>query len=148
MKKDYKVKITEISEMVVRVEAGSIGEAEEEVKNRWIEGDYILDASDFVDVRFDAQESECKPICENENDDRPETYIVEQIVVDVNNKRRIRLRQHEVDGAISVVTLSAPTDATGKRNVESEFEISAGDLVMMLNWFRFQKTNGNSDLKF
>lgn len=68
--------------------------------------------------------------------------------LEVNNDRRIRLKQSEIDGPIIVRTLSAPTDVFGHRDLESEYEISSGDFVMMLNWYRYQKAQGNDALIF
>ena len=53
-----------------------------------------------------------------------------------------------IDGPITVRTLSAPDDPFGHRSLENEYEISAGDMVMLLNWYRFQKAHGNDALVF
>ena len=78
----------------------------------------------------------------------PEVSLRGRLELAVNNDRRIRLKQSEIDGLITVRTLSAPTDVFGHRDLESEYEISAGDFVMMLNWYRYQKTQGNDALIF
>lgn len=64
----------------------------------------------------------------------------------VNNQRKIQLEQAEPDGAVTVTTWSA--EQNGIREVESEYQISSGDFVMMLNWYRYQKENGNPNLLF
>ena len=52
----YKVEITETLQMNVEVEADSLEEAERIVIDKWYKGDYILDADNFVDVDFEAEE--------------------------------------------------------------------------------------------
>lgn len=68
------------------------------------------------------------------------------IQFNVNNQRKIQLTQTEPDGAVTVTTWEA--ERNGVREVESEYQISPGDFVMMLNWYRYQKENGNPDLNF
>lgn len=68
------------------------------------------------------------------------------IEFNVNNQRKIQLTQTEPDGAVTVTTWEA--ERNGVREVESEYQISPGDFVMMLNWYRYQKENGNPDLNF
>ena len=55
--KKYKVTITETSKMTVFVEANSQDEAEQIVADRWAEGEYILDADNFVDVDYEAEDA-------------------------------------------------------------------------------------------
>ena len=55
--KEYKVMITETSKMTVFVEANSQDEAEQIVADRWAEGEYILDADNFVDVDYEAEDA-------------------------------------------------------------------------------------------
>lgn len=74
--------------------------------------------------------------------------MIGQTALEVNNDRRIRLSQKVIDGPITVRTLSAPDDPFGHRSLENEYEISAGDMVMLLNWYRFQKAHGNDALVF
>lgn len=50
----YKVKITEILERTVEVEASSREAAEDLVAEQWGHNEHILDAEDFKDVRFKA----------------------------------------------------------------------------------------------
>ena len=70
------------------------------------------------------------------------------IGLEVNNERMIRIRQNALNGPITVRVLSAPYDAFGSSSLETMFEISPGDMVTMLNWYRYQKENGNEDLSF
>ena len=79
---------------------------------------------------------------------RPEVTLVGHPALEVNNDRRIRLSQKEIDGPITVRALSTPTDMFGHRDLEYEYQISAGDMVMLLNWYRCQKANGNDVLMF
>lgn len=78
----------------------------------------------------------------------PEVSMFGHLVLEVNNNRRIRLSQKVIDGPITVRALSEPTDVFGHRNFEYEYEISAGDMVILLNWYRYQKTHGNDALMF
>ena len=64
----------------------------------------------------------------------------------INNQRKIELEQTEPDGLVHVTTWSA--EQGGIREVESEYDINPGDFVMMLNWYRYQKGNGNNDISF
>ncbi len=66
---------------------------------------------------------------------------------EVNNGRKIVLEQAEPDGLVNVTTWEAPGD-DGVRDCESEYTISPGDFVMMLNWYRYQKDIGNTCLDF
>ena len=70
------------------------------------------------------------------------------IGLEVNNERMIRIRQNVLDGSIMVRVLGAPRDVFGSRPLETMYEISPGDMVTMLNWYRYQKENGNEDLSF
>ena len=53
---NYKVTITETLKKDVEVEADSYDEAVQSVTDEWKNGDHILDADNFVDVDFDAEE--------------------------------------------------------------------------------------------
>ncbi len=53
--KSYDVAIHENLQMIVTVQADSALEAEEIVKDRWKNGDYILDADHFTGVEFKAE---------------------------------------------------------------------------------------------
>ena len=50
----FKVTITETLKMTVEVEAEDKYEAEQMVSGNWHESQYILDASNFIDVAFEA----------------------------------------------------------------------------------------------
>ena len=65
----------------------------------------------------------------------------------VNNGRTIKLEQSEPDGPVSVTTWEAP-DRDGNVGCDSEYTISPGDFVMMLNWYCHQIRMGNTDLNF
>ena len=54
--RDYYVTITETLKMKLDVEAESMEEAIEKVKDGWRSGEYILDADHFEDVDFDAED--------------------------------------------------------------------------------------------
>jgi hypothetical protein len=60
----------------------------------------------------------------------------------VNNGRTIEVFQARDDGPVYVTRY----DSNGKK--ESSEIISAGDFVTMLNWYRYQKENGNENLNF
>lgn len=68
--------------------------------------------------------------------------------LETNNERVIRIRQSVIDGPITVRVLGAPRDVFGSRPLETMYEISPSDMVTMLNWYRYQKENGNDDLRF
>lgn len=68
--------------------------------------------------------------------------------LEANNERVIRIRQSLIDGPITVRVLCAPRDVFGSRPLETMYEISPDDMVTMLNWYRYQKENGNEDLSF
>lgn len=129
--------ITEKLVCNVVVEAATSEEAEEKAGENWEAGEYIH-TKQFCDG-YD---------CKAKEERKPELTLVGQPVLEVNNDRRIRLSQKVIDGSITVRTLSAPDDPFGHRALENEYEISAGDMVMLLNWYRFQKVNGNDALVF
>lgn len=52
----YNVTITETLKKTVEVEAESLEDAKEKVNDEWKDGIYILDADNFTDVQFEAQE--------------------------------------------------------------------------------------------
>jgi hypothetical protein len=54
--KTYKVQITETLQKVLLIEAHSQDAAQDIVGERWNNGDEILDADDFVGVKFDVLE--------------------------------------------------------------------------------------------
>ena len=55
--KEYKVTITETLKMNVFVEAEDQFEAEQIVSDKWHNGEYILDAVNFIEVDFDSEEA-------------------------------------------------------------------------------------------
>ena len=52
----YNVTITETLKKTVEVEAESLEKAKDKVSDEWTDGTYILDADNFTDVQFEAQE--------------------------------------------------------------------------------------------
>ena len=58
----YKVKITEILERTVEVEASSREAAEDLVAEQWGHNEHILDAEDFTGVTFKAESPKRKDI--------------------------------------------------------------------------------------
>lgn len=63
------------------------------------------------------------------------------IWLNVNNGLHLELEQNSDDGMIEVRCMDGDT-------TENTFTISPGDMVTLLNWFRFQKDNGNVNLDF
>ena len=53
--KEYDVKITEMFEKTVTVEAVSLVEAEKQVKQAYYDSEYVLDSENFAGVTFDAE---------------------------------------------------------------------------------------------
>ena len=68
------------------------------------------------------------------------------IEFNVNNQQKIQLEQSEHDRDVTVTVWSA--ERNGIREVENEYKINPGDFVMMLNWYRYQKENGNHILVY
>ena len=57
------------------------------------------------------------------------------LTFDINNQRTLSMTQSQHDGKIKVTTgTEAKTD--------SEYYISPGDMVMLLNYYRVQKESG------
>jgi len=54
------------------------------------------------------------------------------IEIEVNNGRKITLSQDKKDGAITCKTGT-------KNNIDSEFNIPTGDMVMLINYYRYKK---------
>ena len=129
--------ITEKLVCDVVVEAATAEEAEMKAGENW-------DAGEYAHVKQFCDGYDCVAKLEH----KPEVTMVGQPVLEVNNDRRIRLSQKVIDGPINVRVLSAPTDACGNRDLEHEYKISAGDMVMLLNWYRVQKAQGNDSLMF
>lgn len=57
--KSYKVKITEILQKAVELEAESPEKARELAERKWDCGEYVLGAEDFVGVNFTVREGTC-----------------------------------------------------------------------------------------
>lgn len=55
--KMFNVTITERLERVVMVEAEDLAEAEEIVNEAWNKEEYVLEADDFVEANFQAEEA-------------------------------------------------------------------------------------------
>ena len=53
--KEYDVKITEMFEKTVTVEAASLVEAEKQVKQAYYDSEYVLDSENFAGVTFDTE---------------------------------------------------------------------------------------------
>lgn len=65
------------------------------------------------------------------------------IEMEANNGRTMQLAQHKRDGNILFTTYNAKSGL-----VDSEITITPGDMVTLLNWYRYQKDNGNVNLEF
>lgn len=63
--------------------------------------------------------------------------------MNINNNRVMQLAQFSRDGEITFSTYDAKS-----AEVDHEETISPGDMVTMLNWYRFQKDSGNINLDF
>lgn len=59
-----------------------------------------------------------------------------KIEMNVNNGRTLSLIQHESDRDINIMT----TDSEGI--IQTIDNINAGDMVMLLNYYRYQKDHG------
>lgn len=68
----------------------------------------------------------------------------------VNNGRTIEVFQARDDGPVYVTRYDSNyfEKYLLKGKKESSDIISAGDFVTMLNWYRYQKENGNENLNF
>ena len=55
--KEYDVKITEMFEKTVTVEAASLVEAEKQVKQAYYDSEYVLDSENFAGVTFDTSKN-------------------------------------------------------------------------------------------
>jgi len=84
---------------------------------------------------------------EREFSPAPVIKIKEKAILKVNNRRQIVLEQARTDGDITVTTWGVPTK-DGIMPCEAEYTISVGDFVSMLNWYKYQKRNGNENLLF
>jgi hypothetical protein len=61
----------------------------------------------------------------------------------VNNGRSIEVFQARNDGPVYATTLNSNKEEEGNTEI-----ISAGDFITMLNWYRYQKDIGNTNLSF
>ena len=66
---------------------------------------------------------------------------MKNITLNINNGMRLEMTQATLDGMIEVQRMEGDT-------VDNTFTVSAGDMVTLLNWFRYQKDNGNINLTF
>ena len=64
------------------------------------------------------------------------------IKLKVNNQQVLHLTQMTADGPTYLTTI------VGDGDVGDTEAISPGDFVTMLNWYRYQKRNGNTNLLF
>ena len=69
-----------------------------------------------------------------------------KITIEVNNQGTLTMEQAEHDKAIEVIVWDSEKD--GVRAVWRIEIISAGDMVTLLNWYRYQKDSGNTNLMF
>ncbi len=74
--KEFDVTITETLKLTVSVEASSKEEAEQMVNDQWRAGDHVLDADNFVDVKFESNEGK-EISAERETDNTMEVLMVE-----------------------------------------------------------------------
>lgn len=65
-----------------------------------------------------------------------------KMIFEVNNGRRLENLQDREDDKVYIIT----RDPSGAE--EDHEVISPGDFVAMLNWYRYQKKNGNENLDF
>ena len=65
------------------------------------------------------------------------------ISFDINNNQTIEVEQTKHNGSLLVVT----KDSKGKEQTNT-LNISNGDFITMLNWYRYQKEKGNVNLSF
>ena len=63
--------------------------------------------------------------------------MINMIEMEVNNGRTMQLAQQGKDENILLTTYN-----TASGLVDFETEIPAGDMVMLMNYYRFQKENG------
>ena len=74
--KEFDVTITETLRLTVSVEASSKEEAEQMVNDQWRAGDHVLDADNFVDVKFESNDGK-EISAEREPDNTIEVLMVE-----------------------------------------------------------------------
>ena len=61
---------------------------------------------------------------------------IHSIELDINNGRTMQLAQQDYNGTITFTTY-----ATKEGAIENEMHISPGDMVMLLNYYRYIKGN-------
>ncbi len=66
-----------------------------------------------------------------------------RIEMAINNGRTMQLAQHQCDDDITLTTYN-----TASGLVDREETITPGDMVTLINWYRYQKDNGNTNLTF
>lgn len=72
----------------------------------------------------------------------PAFYIREEnnpqntITIEINNERTMQLSQQDHDGTITISTYN-----TTSKSVDHEEQISAGDFVMLMNYYHYVKSN-------
>lgn len=62
---------------------------------------------------------------------------IHRIEMEINNGRTMQLAQQDYDGTISLTTYNSKSGL-----VDHEEDISPGDMVMLLNYYRHQKAKG------
>ncbi len=63
------------------------------------------------------------------------------ITLAVNNGGILTLEQHQHDGEILLTRID-------NNHITSIETIDPGDMVTLMNWYRYQKANGNTNLSF
>lgn len=63
--------------------------------------------------------------------------MMNKIEMEINNGRTMQLTQQKYDGTILLSTYNTKSGL-----VDAEENISPGDMVMLLNYYRHQKENG------
>ncbi len=115
-----------------------IGKTEKVPGNGITEPPYLmLVRCPFNDRYYHNLEDECAhpEQCKRQGGMIPETAIC----INSNNGREIFVSQDKADGKITVIAL----EADGKCDTKSgyPYDISAGDMVMLLNYYRYVKDN-------
>lgn len=63
--------------------------------------------------------------------------MINRIEMEINNGRTMQLAQQEYDGEITLTTYH-----TENGLVDKEISVSPGEMVMVMNYYRYQKENG------
>jgi len=66
-----------------------------------------------------------------------------KIEMEINNGRTMQITQQKYDSDITLMTYN-----TRSGIMDSTSLIKPCDMVMILNWYRYQKENGNKNLEF